>query len=292
MSEDLINEVEAIVSIYGGYILTRTNKEGLYILSIPSHHVSLRLCFPSTYPDAPPEILGTESVGEGARKGYGSHVLQLARDVLGRVWQEGEVCLFDLIEELETLLDGEEESPLDTTIHPDETTETENQRPAVTPDDAIGSEPIWTLSAPFTEKKSLFIARACAVSSPTEAQSNITHLLATDKKMAKATHNITAYRIRTPAPPHSTTTILAQSASSTREITYQDCNNDGETAAGGRLLHLMQVMDVWGVLIVVSRWYGGVKLGPDRFRIISAVAREVLVEGGWAAEGKEGKKGR
>ena len=40
-------------------------------------------------------------------------------------------------------------------------------------------------------------------------------------------------------------------------------------------------MNVWDVLVVVSRWYGGVKLGSDRFRIINNVAREALVEGGW-----------
>lgn len=40
-------------------------------------------------------------------------------------------------------------------------------------------------------------------------------------------------------------------------------------------------MEVWGVLVVVSRWYGGVKLGPDRFRCITGVAREAVVRGGW-----------
>ena len=44
------------------------------------------------------------------------------------------------------------------------------------------------------------------------------------------------------------------------------------------------------MLVVVSRWYGGTLLGPERFRIIGEVAREVLVEGGWGGE-KAGKKG-
>lgn len=70
-------------------------------------------------------------------------------------------------------------------------------------------------------------------------------------------------------------------AESRSEITYQDCDDDGETAAGGRLLHLLQVMNVWDVLVVVSRWYGGIKLGPDRFSIINKVAREAIVKGGW-----------
>ena len=56
--------------------------------------------------------------------------------------------------------------------------------------------------------------------------------------------------------------------------TYQDYDDDGESAAGGRLLHLLQLMDVWNVVVVVTRWYGGVHLGPDRFRLINAAARE------------------
>lgn len=46
-----------------------------------------------------------------------------------------------------------------------------------------------------------------------------------NKKIANATHNMYAYRIF-------------------REDTKsfsQDCNDDGETQAGGRLLHLLQV---------------------------------------------------
>ena len=79
-----------------------------------------------------------------------------------------------------------------------------------------------------------------------------------------------AHRIRAPS-----------TAESVSEIIYQDFDDDGENAAGGRLLTLLQTMDVWDVLVVVSRWYGGVKLGPDRFRIINSLAREALVEGGW-----------
>jgi putative IMPACT (imprinted ancient) family translation regulator len=47
-------------------------------------------------------------------------------------------------------------------------------------------------------------------------------------------------------------------------VAQQDNNDDGETAAGSRLAHLLQVMDVKCACVVVSRWYGGVKLGPDR----------------------------
>jgi len=129
----------------------------------------------------------------------------------------------------------------------------------------------WIIAPPLTEKKSVFIARVIPVSSPDQARTYLRHLL-TDKKIAKATHNISAYRIQ---DPH-------------KNVSYQDNDDDGEAAAGGRLAHLLQVMDVWNMLVVVSRWYGGVKLGPDRFRCINAVAREALVLGGWVKE--EGKK--
>ncbi|XP_064511013.1 protein IMPACT isoform X2 [Pseudopipra pipra] len=39
-----------------------------------------------------------------------------------------------------------------------------------------------------------------------------------------------------------------------------------------------QILNVHNVLVVVSRWYGGILLGPDRFKHINNCARNVLVE--------------
>ncbi len=58
----------------------------------------------------------------------------------------------------------------------------------------------------------------------------------------------------------------------------EDCDDDGESAAGGRLLHLLAVSGVDSAVVVVSRWYGGVQLGPDRFRHINNAARNALVK--------------
>jgi hypothetical protein len=157
--------------------------------------------------------------------------------------------------------------------------------------DAFGldSPPNWVLSDVVTEKKSVFVGRAAHVTSLEQAQGYLDHLLATDKKVAAATHNISAWRIRQQKP--------ANGKGESAEMIVQDCDDDGETAAGGRLLHLMQLMDVWDVIVVVSRWYGGILLGPDRFRIINAVGRDALIKGGFvkgstvAAE-KGRKKGK
>lgn len=266
MSEDIKNELEAINSIYGADTLRAVDTSGVYILSIPNREVSFRLSFPSDYANAPPRIQGTESTGENTRKGYGAHVLSIAQDVLKNVSVPGSVCLSDLVEEFDTVLAGESAEASALGIHEDD--RRDSVRPASPPPlySPVNPEPQWTLSAPITEKKSIFLARACAVDSPEQAHAYVTHLLATDKRAANATHNISVYRIRSCAV-----------SGSAAEIKYQDCDDDGETAAGGRLLHLMQLMEVWGVLVVVTRWYGGVKLGPDRFRIINAVAREALL---------------
>lgn len=55
--------------------------------------------------------------------------------------------------------------------------------------------------------------------------------------------------------------------SSGRPPVLQDYDDDGEAAAGGRLLHLLQMTDARNVCVVVSRWYGGILLGPSRFAI-------------------------
>lgn len=46
---------------------------------------------------------------------------------------------------------------------------------------------------------------------------------------------------------------------------------------------LPQILDVRNVMVVVSRWYGGIQLGPDRFKHINNCARNILVEEGYAA---------
>ncbi|EFA00826.2 Protein IMPACT-B-like Protein [Tribolium castaneum] len=112
------------------------------------------------------------------------------------------------------------------------------------------------------DRKSVFQGHMARVHSLEETREFMDFLL-DNKKIAQATHNISAYRILT-----SQGTIL------------QDCDDDGETHAGGRILHLLQILNVTNVMVVVSRWYGGIQLGPDRFKHINNAARQVLVQGG------------
>ena len=111
--------------------------------------------------------------------------------------------------------------------------------------------------------------------SPDQAKLYLRDLLDSDKKVRSATHNITAWRIK-----------------GGNGVAFQDCDDDGETAAGGRVLHLMQLMDLWDVMVVVTRWYGGHQLGPKRFSIINTVARDAFVKGDFVKEDISNKKGK
>lgn len=73
----------------------------------------------------------------------------------------------------------------------------------------------------------------------------------------------------------------------------QDSDDDGESAAGACLLNLLRLTAATNVCIVVSRWYGGVHLGPARFTLFKKAARQTLEEAGLLPEqgGKDKKKG-
>jgi hypothetical protein len=276
------DELTSINSIFDDGTLSPINEdERIFSLRLPSFpSIVLRIEFPTDYPDAPISVLGTQSVGQDVPKGMGSRAVDVVRDVLADIYRPGEACIYDLLEEVREALEKAEEDG-DLQLHDqteDQSAEAETAHPPSDTMIDLGPEPPWTIAPALTEKKSDFLARVAPVSSPDQAKQYVAHLLATDKKAARATHNMTAWRIKGP-----------------NDTSYQDCDDDGETAAGSRMLHLMQMMDVWDVVVVVSRWYGGVKLGPDRFRIINTAAREALLLGGFAKDAKEGdnkKKGK
>lgn len=274
MNEDLQNEVEAINSIYGDQSLVTSSEVGVYILHLPEHAASLRIHFPGDYPATPPAVLGIQSSGEHSRKGEAARVVEVFRDVLAEFYRPGEVCLFDVIEEVKNLLPktAGDHAAEDESVREGERESTET--PVMLQHSLDSSEaPPWITSEVVTELKSVFVARCAFVSSPHQAKQHLQYLLDTDRKVRSATHNITAWRIK-----------------GENGVTYQDCDDDGETAAGGRVLHLMQLMDIWDAMVVVTRWYGGHQLGPKRFSIINAVARDALVRAGFVKEDPAAKK--
>ena len=193
----------------------------------------------------------------------------MARDVksqlivsLDQIYQEniGEPLLYLWIEKARDCLNNEillEQCPRD-----DDVEDVEDSQEEVTNNklDIVSGEP-------FMDRKSTFQAHGCLVTSLDEVN-YVVNQIKQNKKTCSATHNLSAYRIRG----------------------QEDYDDDGETAAGSRLLHLLQLLDVQNVVVVVSRWFGGIKLGPDRFKHINNVSRNLLQEMGLIQDKKSKKR--
>ncbi|KZP13477.1 UPF0029-domain-containing protein [Athelia psychrophila] len=131
-------------------------------------------------------------------------------------------------------------------------------------------------SEPILDRKSAFVGRACRISHPSQVPLILAHLMA-DKRIARAAHPvINAWRCQV------------------GPVLHQNNDDDGETAAGQRLAHLLQILQVPNVLVVVTRYFEGIHLGPDRFKHINQSARNALEVGGYLDEpaaGDERRKG-
>lgn len=87
--------------------------------------------------------------------------------------------------------------------------------------------------------------------------------LKTDKKIAKATHNSWAVVLSGEGPVK---------------------NDDGEAGAGAVILRMLGREGLTDCLVVVTRWYGGVHLGGDRFAHVVTCVRRFLEA--WRDQGK------
>jgi hypothetical protein len=125
--------------------------------------------------------------------------------------------------------------------------------------------------------KSTFQAHVAPVTSTADVASFMEQLL-NEPKIARATHNIRAYRIRAQQSA-STTGRGSAGVGGGADVLIADNDDDGEDAAGERLAHLLELMAADNLCVVVSRWFGGTLMGPARFKAILEVAREAI-EGG------------
>lgn len=146
---------------------------------------------------------------------------------------------------------------------------------------------------PIVERRSTFQGHAVRVTSEKQVPLVI-HELLSDRKIAKAAHPaIFAYRIAKHVGGPAGTVISSGEFplfQDSDDVLMTDCDDDGETAAGSRLAHLLEILELENVLIVVSRWYGGTLLGPDRFKLINQAARDALEKAGFLDDDKADSK--
>lgn len=92
-----------------------------------------------------------------------------------------------------------------------------------------------------------------------EAAEALIKALCRQKRYAKATHNTWAV-------------LLADENGQLLPVK----NDDGESGAGMVILRMLEREALTNHLVVVTRWYGGTKLGGDRFRHVQTCVRHYL----------------
>lgn len=97
-------------------------------------------------------------------------------------------------------------------------------------------------SLKYKVKKSRFICSIYKIKAKKEAEF---YLKKNNEEFKKATHNAFAYRIGNP-------------------IEWEESSDDGEVkgCAGLPLMNLLRNLNLTNILVIVTRYYGGIKLGP------------------------------
>eukprot|EP00026_Physarum_polycephalum_P011124 Phypoly_transcript_11324.p1 GENE.Phypoly_transcript_11324~~Phypoly_transcript_11324.p1 ORF type:complete len:367 (+),score=55.34 Phypoly_transcript_11324:83-1183(+) len=159
------------------------------------------------------------------------------------------------IEAVGSVSDIQNSNEIRDTMEPVEEPEEPTQNKSVPSDPTV---PTIHHGTPVTDRKSKFQAHIAVVHSVAEAERVITELLK-DKRIANATHNISAYRILGP-----------------NDVKYENRDDDGETGAGDKLLYMLDKGNYINIVVIVTRWFGGINLGADRFKHITGAAQVLL----------------
>jgi putative IMPACT (imprinted ancient) family translation regulator len=107
-----------------------------------------------------------------------------------------------------------------------------------------------------TDRGSKYAVSGCPVQSRADVDAALKQLKR-NKKFAKATHNTWAAVLSDGTPLK---------------------GDDGESGAGLVIVRMLERAELTDHLIVVTRWYGGVKLGGDRFRRVQDCVAAYLDE--------------
>ncbi|KAF8345996.1 ribosomal protein S5 domain 2-type protein [Amanita rubescens] len=128
------------------------------------------------------------------------------------------------------------------------------------------------VSQDIRDRSSSFVAYIFRATSPDAARTCIKHLKHVEHNSRPATHEIAAWRCMVLKPG---STGLCGPDDFELKHGHDD---DGEKWAGNKVLKVMEDFAVIDAVVIVSRWYGGVLLGPARFTHIETCAEEVCRE--------------
>lgn len=263
--------------------------EVVTLLSPPHDDTTLRLLvtLPPAYPlSTPPQLqLLSKYIGPFPVTSslFGAVLRTYLSSAHGVEFRPGEVAIFDGVESVKERVGvwvGEEKDR-DLAAELAREHDREREHPAGGSSAAGGKEAVVSVTRvlevlpelpegielvvaePIVDRKSLFVGRACRITHPSQVPPIIAYLMS-DRRISRAAHPVIhAWRCQIGNTVH------------------QDNDDDGESAAGGRIAHLLQILDVNNVLVIVTRYFGGTLLGADRFKHINQAARDALELGGF-----------
>jgi hypothetical protein len=261
------DEIEVLQSIYDSDIIDKLETERCYEIHLTLHEALAPLIIQFWYPETYPS---NDSPNFSARSNWitKEHMSWL-NEALNKCFVSGNVVMYEWIEFIKNNLF--EELQLENLVSSDSNTiQSELQEELNEEEDDLDNETQEQIDKLnivhgeiFVEKKSRFVAHVANVHTLDQVNLFI-RFLKRDKRIAEATHNIVAYRFE------------KQNKHSGEILIEENRDDDGEFGAGDPLLFLLQRANAMNVCVVVTRWYGGIQLGPDRFRIILNVAKELL----------------
>lgn len=253
------DELEALQSIYGEECIIIDNQVKI---KIPSCKARCTLTLNDSYPHTSGPVVTVEVDRLSTIK------LSSIVQSTNTIWR-GDTCCFDIIEHVR----GETETAcqeFDTIVAErnasNSVIEQPNSHVAVKFDNHqnISQQyPDFIIGQSITDRKSVFIPYYCPVKCEADIKAAV-ESLHSNPKLSRATHIMHAY-------------ILPSS---------QAFDDDGENAAGSRMLHLLRLLKCCNVFVAVVRYYGGTPLGPARFKHINTATRQVLEQANIVEPGK------
>lgn len=278
LSEEQLEEVSALAAIYGDAAVSARPRDAAVDVRLPwvdregaERVVLVTFDLPPGYPAGD----GVPSVQlEGLPRGLREPLLE----ALGGLAEggRGAMVLFSLVEavrdHLGDLVDAIRAAEEGARLLREAALAACVARSSVHPNPAQERGITIVTGPPVVVMRSTFVAHVAQVRSKEDCDAVMAELFV-DSKIARATHNMRAYRF---VDEH-TGRLCA------------DNDDDGEDAAGSRMAMLLDAMKADNVIVIVTRWYGGVHLGPLRFKVINDCARQLIEQQPWYA-GRDGKR--
>lgn len=264
-NDQVEDEYQALLAIYGEAAVS-CKYDGARIVQISIKidvagrgHCLLRAAIPQDYPDALPQLgVYADFFSTGQQR------IVLA-ELLGRIENETGLpvlfsCVTFLQEAMQASFEQHQVDDQNSTVDQSIPERAADLTPSIKTN--ISAPPLQIVHGDIIiDRKSVFQAHCAFVYSKKQVEQVVSSLLE-NSKVANATHNMIAYRLR---------------SADTRNALVSDCDDDGEKAAGKHILQVLEMLGCENLLVVVSRWYGGTPLGPVRFKHIANATRQVVL---------------